>query len=406
MSELVEYLDPITVPYLLVTGIPCFVDSAGRRWTDALWHKDLVEHIRYIRDLTLAAPVRFEAPPENSECCSTDERFSNVVYIDLPASDTELSGLINWPRTFWRLFTASRKAKIVHAGVADWPIPTGWSATIASRLHRRLLLIIIESAAWRVKPDATLIKRIRATIWEMVNRWCVRRADIALFTQPAYARELLGTSNRGSVLQASWINHDDVLSEEAVDEIWKKKEKDSPLKLLFAGRLVKDKGVPQLIDAIRNLDVPVHVDFIGAGELSSAIETLSSNNHRVKLLKPVPYGPKFFELLRNYHAIVVPSVTDEQPRVIYDAYSQGVPAIATRTPGLSACVVEGKTGYLAPPGNSAELRSSIVQANAHRSHLRQMGRAARMFASGYTHREMHRRRWRLLNEHLAAVTRL
>jgi len=123
-------LEPIAVPYLLASGIPCFVDAQGRRWTDSLWHKDLVEHLRYIGDFTLASPLREEAPPAGATCLTDDERFDAVRFVDLPASDSFLAGVFNWPRVFARLWDAVGRARVVHAGVADWPIPTGWAATV------------------------------------------------------------------------------------------------------------------------------------------------------------------------------------------------------------------------------------------------------------------------------------
>src|SRR6185503_9724335 len=127
-------LDPIDAPYLLVTGIPCYVDAAGRRWTDALWHKDLVEHLRYLRNFTLAAPARHQQPPTNAVCLSEDARFTNVRYVDLPASNSTPAGLLHFPRMFLALWKAGGRSEVVHCGVADWPIPTGWAATLAARL--------------------------------------------------------------------------------------------------------------------------------------------------------------------------------------------------------------------------------------------------------------------------------
>src|SRR5438270_1213014 len=98
-----EDIAPIAVSYLLVVGIPSFVDAAGKRWTDALWHKDLVEHLNYLRNFTLAAPLRRTSPPAGAKCLSDEPRFDNVRYVDLPASDSLFAGLLNWPRTFIRL---------------------------------------------------------------------------------------------------------------------------------------------------------------------------------------------------------------------------------------------------------------------------------------------------------------
>ena len=71
-----------------------------------------------------------------AQCLDDDPRLAGVNYVDLPASDSMITALLNWPRTFIRLWRAIGSASIVHAGVAEWPIPTGWAATIATKLRR------------------------------------------------------------------------------------------------------------------------------------------------------------------------------------------------------------------------------------------------------------------------------
>lgn len=390
--------EPIDAPYLLVTGIPCHVDAAGRRWTDALWHKDLVEHVRYLRNFTLAAPTRREQAPAGAVCLTDDARFANARYADLPASNSMPAGLLHWPRTFLTLWKAAGLSEVVHCGVADWPIPTGWAATLAARLRRRILLINIESAFWRIPPGerAGLIRRFRAWVWEVVNRWCVRRATLALFTQGEYARQLLADPAKGHVFQASWIDEDAVMDEAAAATSWDEKQS-APLTILFAGRLIAVKGVIDLLKAVAL--ARVSVDIIGDGDLKPAVVAATKSGN-VRLLPPIPYGPEFFNLIRRYHAVVVPSTTDEQPRIVYDAYSQAVPVLGTRTPGLAACVTDNETGWLVEPGQPAALADLFRRANANRADLRRMGLRARSVARRYTHREMHRRRWRLLADTL------
>jgi glycosyltransferase involved in cell wall biosynthesis len=49
----------------------------------------------------------------------------------------------------------------------------------------------------------------------------------------------------------------------------------------------------------------------------------------ISSLGEVRYGPDFFRLVRRFDAVLVPSVSDEQPRIIFDAFSQAVPVIGS-----------------------------------------------------------------------------
>lgn len=394
-----QSLEAVTEPYLLVSGIPCYVDQQGRRWTDGLWHKDLVEHLVYLKNFTLASPLRREPPPAGAACLTDDARFAQVRFIDLPASNSVIAGLMNWPRVFRRLWGAVGEVRVVHAGVAEWPIPSGWAATVAARLRRRALLMNIESAFWRVEPNAAWTKRLRARIWEVANRWCVERATLPTFTQPDYAQQMLRDPGRGHVLHASWIDEEVIVGEQQATEVWASKEEAEPLALLYAGRLIRSKGLSDLLEAFAHLPQSIRLDVIGEGELKSDVKEagIAAN---VRLLDPEPYGPTFFKLLQSYHAVLAPLRSDEQPRVVYDAYSQAVPVIGTRTPGLMACVREDETGWLVPVGDAAALREALLRAQRNRGELRSMGMAGLEVARSFTHREMHRRRRKLLSERL------
>jgi glycosyltransferase involved in cell wall biosynthesis len=391
---------PIAEPYLLVTGIACFIDEKGKRWTDALWHKDLVEHLAYLKNFTLAAPLRATPLPANVECLSDDRRFAHINYVDLPSSDSLVAGVLDWPRAFLRLWGAGGRARIIHAGVAGWPIPTGWAASLVAKLRRRTLLINVESDFWRVSRSAPTARRVQSWIWERINRWCVRTATLPLFTHDEYARQMLPDARRRHIFHASWIDAANVLDQQTAEQVWDSKQSVEPLNLLFAGRLVAEKGLPELLEAIASEDLPVVLDVIGSGGLEEAVKQASQQDSRIRLLPPVAYGEQFFQLLRQYHAVIVPTRTGEQPRVAYDAYSQAVPVLATRTPGNASCIIDGETGYLAPPRSAAPLRDLIDRALSDRQALREMGMQALLQARSYTHQEMHRRRWELLDHFL------
>jgi glycosyltransferase involved in cell wall biosynthesis len=103
-------------------------------------------------------------------------------------------------------------------------------------------------------------------------------------------------------------------------------------------------------------------------------------------------------MLRGYHALVLPNISDEQPRIVYDAYSQALPVLASRTSGLEACIVENRTGWFVAPNSADELGRMIERAAANAHDLESMGKEALRSARSMTHQKMHRDRHRLLLE--------
>jgi glycosyltransferase involved in cell wall biosynthesis len=285
-------------------------------------------------------------------------------------------------------------------------------ATFAAKLRGKYLLISVESSPWRLDRStrASWPQRIKAALAEAVNRWCINHTDLAIFTQAEYKQSLLTTRpERGHVIHASWIDEGNVASEATVQQSWSHKLADpaGPLKLLFAGRLAPAKGVHELLAALDLAEaegVPVHLDVLGSGELLDACKAAAAKTRRttrLTLLGTIPYGPEFFAKLHDYHAVVVPSLSDEQPRIVYDAFSQGLPVLASNTPGLRDCV-HASAGRLFAPGDARALFDTWRQAAAQRDALQGLGVAGLEVARQMTHRHMHVKRWRLLDTSLRA----
>ena len=411
-------LEPITKPYLLCSPIKCFQDDQGRRYLNHLWYKDLKEHLKYLPNFTLACPVLKSAPPENEHVIALDDDpdFQNVKIVDLPFSQSFLQGIVNTPKTMSRLWKAIGDAEVVHSGVAGWPIPDGWLLTPMIRwLRKRFYIIVIESAPWRIQPGAksTITKRLRATVSESLSRWCVNSTDLAIFTQQQYKDSFLTRQQpdeHGHVIHASWIDDDNIISNDIADDTWKAKIADvtSRLRILFAGRLAELKGIQQLLDAMHLLqkrNVRVRLDILGNGEMYEACESAANTAEgsiKIEMLGTVPYGPKFFQLLQNYHSVVIPSLSDEQPRIVYDAYSQAVPVLASNTDGLSDCIADQETGLLVEPGNVEALANKIAWMADNLDSLHQMGITSLDRAREMTHWKMHERRWELLQNQFEA----
>lgn len=388
-----EELLPITVPYLICLNIVCYRDARGIHYFDPLWHKDLMEHLRYLKNLTLACPCRLGEPPPDAVAL-------DIPVIELPCADS-VGQFIRWmPATALRLWKAIRAARIVHLGVAGWPVPLGWLASPMALLRRRPSVIVVESAPWRLRPGlpVTLKKRLRAGVSEVLSQWCLKRAAVVIVTQAEYWP-------RGHVIPASWVDADTILSRTDAEEAWRSKKLDrrGPLKLLFAGRLEHAKGVPILLDAMRLLSLngaPVELDILGQGPLLRECEEASrdlTGAAKIRMLGTVPYDAGFFRIVREHHAVVVPSLSDEQPRIVYDAFSQAVPVLASDTPGLRACVQRHKTGKIALSNKPVSWAALFKSSLRHPHELEAMGIASLEIARGLTHEEMHRRRWQLLS---------
>lgn len=385
----------IALSYLLVLNVPLHWHADGY-WADPLWKKDLEAHRAQISRLSIACPVTQGTPPTDWQRLSA----TGIAVHPLPAMG-KLSPLLA-PLIALRLWRAISGARIVHVGVAGWPFPLGWLAIPIARVRRRLLIVVVESAFWRIPSGAAAspLARARAWLWERINRRAVAACDISFFTTRAYLDELhAGTGGAAHVLPAVWIDDEQLIDQTGLATL----EETRRGRFLFAGRLTAGKGVGLLLQAA--VESGVAVDIVGEGEMRDVVLAAAQRHPQlIRLVDPVDYGPAFTALLDGYAALVVPTVTDEQPRVIFDAFARGLAVLASATTGNRQLVEDGHNGLLFAPGDAGALALILAEAQRDPGRITDMGRTARIEMAGRTHAAMHAERARVILDILSPVT--
>jgi glycosyltransferase involved in cell wall biosynthesis len=404
MADSSEDFATITVPYLLVLHIPYFVDAGGRVLLERSWHHDLIQHLHYLRGLTLAAPRR-PLPADTRQLIPIGEGLrERLGLVPLPPQTSRIHAIAELPRIIWALWRAIGQAEIVHTGIGGWPFPLGWLASPIAKLRRKKLLIVVESAPWTLSGkkggSASLRKRVEANLYERMSKYCCRRADLSFYTQPVYL-ERYHRNGKGPayVAPATWVNAENILEDAEAQLLWDAKMREQ-VRFLFAGRLVAEKGVKILLEAVEKLSrrgVRGAVHVIGEGILrDEVIAAERTAPFSLKYFEPVPYGATFLDFLQRYHAIIVPSLSDEQPRILFDAAARGVAILASETDGLRPYVENDHSGRLIPPGDSAALAEAIASGAANPAVLRGFAMEALTRVRGKTHRAMHAERSRII----------
>src|SRR5580704_2431658 len=392
----------------MVTFVPFYKDEDGALWLESSWHHDLTQHLTYLTDFRLCAPVlpkdnqlglvRFDLPEDG-----------RMRLIPLPAQSSKLAALRTLPKVVSALWRAIGDAELVHSGVIGWPYPLGWIANPIAVLRGKALVVVIESSWLRSTSERKESRRFALlnTVSNSMAHWSCKHADIAFYTHSTYRDTLHdGDPATAYVTPAIWINDTDILDEAAARRLWSRKVSE-PVRLLLAGRLIVDKGIDVLLAALRLLEqrgVKVRVDIIGVGERRNACLKTAEELQAVSLsvLDPVSYGEAFFKLVQRYHAVLIPNLTDEQPRILFDASAQAVPAIASDTAGLRPHIAHDRSGLLVPPGDPTALASVIERASSEAPKLASMGMEALALVRGHSHAEMHRLRSHILVKHFGS----
>ena len=403
----------INQPYLLVMTLPTYVDAQGHRRTDELWQKDLVEHLVHFNDMTLFAPVEHTPPPPNSLPVDPATLPGKLTLDDLPSCASMRLTLKHLPGIAVRLWRAIGRAEIVHANAGGWPISFGWLAIPMAKLRGKFTVSVVESGSWRLGFQRPFRLRdfVEACLFESFGRVIVNLADVAVFTHAGYLESMLSQRRRahGHVISASWINQANILTHQQATTSWQTRTSTAgPLRVVFAATLKTSKGIFTLIEAVKLLDqrrVSVQIDVYGEGGLEPEIARTAATLHNGAVLNlrgTLGYGDPFFQMLERYEVMLVPSLSDEQPRVIFDSFARALPVIASATAGNAQCVTDGVNGHLVAVGDAQALANAIEHATQNRSELAEMGIKALEVARGLTHDQMHTRRAAIIEAAFAA----
>jgi len=108
------------------------------------------------------------------------------------------------------------------------------------------------------------------------------------------------------------------------------------LRLLFVGRLSKQKNLPVLLRALTMTKRKVHLDIIGEGEERQAAEKAIA---AYDLTNVTMHGrqdrQQVMEFYKSCDALVMPSLYEAQPLVLLEALAAGIPIIGTNVIGVA-----------------------------------------------------------------------
>ncbi|MFH7326587.1 glycosyltransferase family 4 protein [Desulfurivibrio sp. C05AmB] len=122
--------------------------------------------------------------------------------------------------------------------------------------------------------------------------------------------------------------------------------------ILFVGRVTREKGVFELIQAfseIINRGVDAYLVFVGPFEIDAqqCLDSLKGNNV-MQRMRIVGFSREPEKYMSISDVLCLPSYREGFGTVVIEAAAMGVPTIGTDIYGLSDAVVNGETGILVP----------------------------------------------------------
>lgn len=311
-------------------------------------------------------------------------------------------------RSLWRLIRIFSKERpnMVHsitpkAGllsmIAAWvcrvPIRlhtfTGLVFPTATGLTQKILILtdrITCACATHISPEGEGVKNdlinyaITRKPLEVLGYGNIRGIDLSHFDPEKFEKKSSGES-------ISTEKTDKEVNNEGDSEV--ETTEDNSFNFIFIGRLVRDKGINELVKAFSKL----HVEFpkttltlVGPEERELdplSPETLAEIESN-EAINAVGLQDDVRPWLADADALVFPSYREGFPNVVIEAGAMGLPSIVTDINGSREIIIEGENGVIVPSRDAEALYEAMRRFVTQPERVAEMARKARpLVASRY-----------------------
>ncbi|MCC7251531.1 glycosyltransferase family 4 protein [Hyphomicrobium sp.] len=249
----------------------------------------------------------------------------------------------------------------------------GWMAGVPKRFA------MIEGLGHVFMDDATPKGRALRFAASSLYKLALGRATHTFFLNADDKREFVST---GLVAEEKA----DVMGAIGVDlSVWQEAPPvTDPLTFLFIGRLLREKGLIELVEASRRVKAQdPRVRFVILGDVDSNPSGLSRaqvedwvGEGLLEWPGQVNVGP----WIAQSSVFVLPSYREGVPRSTQEAMAMGKPVITTDVPGCRDTVEDGENGFLVEVKNADALADAMLRFVAEPQLIETMGRKSRMLA--------------------------
>lgn len=237
-----------------------------------------------------------------------------------------------------------------------------------------------------VSPKKGIVKRMARWVAMRWYGWAVSGERTATILQNQDDLELLTSFAPKVVENAIVTNGSGVDLERFAEQPKQARFSNSPVKVLFVGRFLKEKGVFELMDAVRemrrqNVQFEMHLcgDFDHGNRSSATSEDLA----QWKEEGLVDWSGQLDDVRDKLAAadmVVLPSYREGTPRSLLEAMAVGRPLVTTDVPGCRNVVQHSVNGFLVDshdPVMLAEAMATLIEDEGLRE---RMGPASRELA--------------------------
>lgn len=306
--------------------------------------------LRYFDKLILCMPVEKSNPTYAVDYPLTDKR---IEICPLPPFRNMIQIIMNTPKVIHIILANINKWQLINLRIPSYY--EFYVFLLARLFSKPVFLFTLGDAresykAMKFKGLKKLLSIVYVSLLEATDKFMVKRTIVFTNGKSLYQKYC-------QIGKATYETIEATLHDAEVKNRIKPKDWSGTINLLYVGRLYEEKGIEYLLEAVsimRANKINVKLHIVGSGRLESVLKHQCKQKNIldvVHFLGYVPHGSQLFEIYRESHIFVLPSLTEGVPRVLVEAMANGLPVIATDVGGVSSAVQNQHTGILIEPAN-------------------------------------------------------
>ena len=345
-----------------------------------LWGWDLHAQFKVVEDLHVIAPkVAYE--PKNNYI---EFKPNSITFHSLPHTPNLIRFLINIPFIIYYFNKEFNNTDLISFSSNPYP-PLGIMANILCYIknYKKTLFVIdadfINDLELKINLEKQFTKRITLKFlkkfYAFIFNFCINNSMLT-FVVGDELFDRYGKKENVFKIYASWIKYQDIIPlSELTEKIENKKS--NKINICFMGTLKYTKNPQAAIETVKilnNRKIPIKLDIFGNGPLKSELlNTIKNYNlsEQINFKEYISYGEKFYKNLRKYDIIIIPNLSGEQPRIIFDAWANGVAIIGSKINSFSI-ITNYYNGILCDPTKPNCFANSIEKLNSNKALIKKL----------------------------------
>jgi len=322
--------------------------------------------------LLIAAPLLEMAPPE--DCIPFTRQNIHILPQQITGGDTlpaKARQILTLPWLIWDLSWAMRQTNAVHVRC---PGNLGLLGILLAPFFTRYM-IAKYAGSWKGYPRESLSYRLQRALlksawWRgpvtVYGRWPNQPRNVVSFFTSVMTGEQIARARSAA----------------------SRKKFGNPLRILYVGRLSREKNVDKLLEAVaklKALSVSLDCTVIGVGPMRSTLEALVAEQDitdRVRFAGGVDFG-QVLDFYEQADIVVLASETEGWPKAVTEAMAFGLVCIGSDQGWMRDILGDGR-GIVVPAGDVQALAKTLQQIAQTPESYKEMSERASAWAQNFS----------------------